>query len=115
MPSNLTAHDIYEKQFAVKGRGYDAEEVDDLLDLVIEDYQEFEEQTVQLSKALLTSNERIEALQKELEAAVTERNALVQELEAIKAGQAEKEAETAVLTLEERIARLEKAVFASAS
>lgn len=113
MPSNLTAHDIYEKQFAVKGRGYDAEEVDDLLDLVIEDYQEFEEQTVALSKALLTSNERIEALQKELEETLAARDGLASELEALKASAVDDQQEP--LSLEERITRLEKAVFASAN
>lgn len=112
MPAKLSGQAIYDTQFSVKGRGYDAEEVDTLLDQVIEDYQEFEEESLKLSSALLTSNEQIQSLKKENE----ELKAKIAELEeqlAAAAQKAEEENEEPAepLSLEERVARLEKAVF----
>ena len=112
MPAKLSGQAIYDTQFSVKGRGYDAEVVDTLLDQVIEDYQEFEEESLKLSSALLTSNEQIQSLKKENE----ELKAKIAELEeqlAAAAQKAEEENEEPAepLSLEERVARLEKAVF----
>ena len=39
---NLTAQEIYEKEFHVDLKGYAPAEVDEFLDMVIEDYQKYE-------------------------------------------------------------------------
>lgn len=41
--TNLTAQEIYDKEFHVDLKGYAPGEVDEFLDMVIEDYQGFEE------------------------------------------------------------------------
>ena len=40
---NLTAQEIYEKEFHVDLKGYAPAEVDEFLDMVIEDYQKYDE------------------------------------------------------------------------
>lgn len=40
---NLDVNTIYEKEFVVEERGYNAKAVDEFLDMVIEDYQTFED------------------------------------------------------------------------
>ncbi len=137
MPANLSAQDIYDKEFTVDARGYSAEEVDSYLDLIIDDYQNFETQTAKLSSALVSCDQKIkdleeknqsleqeiqklkeeaEGLQKangELKSAATGLNSRIDELNAQldEQKQAAKAAENKPLTLEERVARLEKAVF----
>lgn len=39
---NLSARQIYEKEFGIEFKGYSCEEVDAFLDQVIQDYQKFE-------------------------------------------------------------------------
>lgn len=39
--AKLTAREIYEKQFSTSLKGYNQEEVDAFLDIILEDYQEF--------------------------------------------------------------------------
>ena len=43
MARKLTIDEIYEKEFHVDFKGYNAVEVDQFLDLVLEDYQYFED------------------------------------------------------------------------
>ncbi len=62
MPAKLSAQDIYDKEFSVDSRGYSANEVDSYLDQIIEDYQEYEEQTQKLSSALLSCDQKIKEL-----------------------------------------------------
>ena len=62
---NLTARGIYDKRFTVVSQGYDAEEVDSVLDLVIEDYQFFETantDVVQLQEKVAYLTQRNEEL-----------------------------------------------------
>ena len=40
---NLTAQEIFEKEFHVDIKGYAPAEVDEFLDLIIEDYQVYDE------------------------------------------------------------------------
>lgn len=47
---NLTVDEILNKEFNVDFKGYSAAEVDGFLDLVLEDYQIFEENIAALSK-----------------------------------------------------------------
>ena len=47
---NLTAQEIYEKEFHVDLKGYAPAEVDEFLDMVIEDYQKYDEKVEELQK-----------------------------------------------------------------
>lgn len=166
MPAKLSAQDIYDKEFSVDTRGYSANEVDSYLDQIIEDYQEYEEQTQKLSSALLSCDQKIKELTdenaqlrasaqglesqlSELKAALDQAKGQLEQANA-KAAQAHSEIEEArkaaedekaqsdanarqvlqdvesaadvqeeagqkELNLEERIARLEKAVFGSSN
>ena len=148
MPVILSAQDIYDKEFSVDSRGYSAGEVDAYLDQIIEDYQEYEEQTQKLSSALVSCDQKIKELSEEnaglkasqkqlqgqLESALKEleeaKAALAKtslnetsapEEETIETEAAESttvvtpqfkaEPDSQELTLEERVAKLEKAVF----
>lgn len=149
MPVSLSAQDIYDKEFAVEPRGYSASEVDAYLDQIIEDYQDYEEQTQKLSSALVSCDQKIKELSEEnasLKAAAASLQEQLQKMDA-QLEEAKKQValaknssnEAAILsakpevvveqaaaetistpqfkaevkepTLEERVARLEKAVF----
>lgn len=47
---NLTPKDIYDAEFDVKMRGYDKDQVNDLLDEVIVDYEKFQEEILSLQE-----------------------------------------------------------------
>jgi DivIVA domain-containing protein len=71
----LDAQSIYQKEFNIEFKGYSASEVDAFLDLVIKDYQQFEEavanlreQIDQLQKINLQYQNRVTELQGRLEA-----------------------------------------------
>lgn len=61
---NLTPKDIYDAEFDVKMRGYDKDQVNDLLDEVIVDYEKFQEE-------ILSLQEENEFLKKKIQNAVT--------------------------------------------
>ena len=46
----FTPKDIYEADFGTKMRGYDKEEVDELLDDVIQDYEAFQAEVLRLQE-----------------------------------------------------------------
>lgn len=60
---NLTAQEIYEKEFHVDLKGYAPAEVDEFLDMVIEDYQKYDEKVEELGAAVtvMKKNQRITA------------------------------------------------------
>ncbi|MDE5758739.1 MAG: DivIVA domain-containing protein [Allobaculum sp.] len=127
MAANLTAQDIYDKEFTVDSRGYSANEVDAYLDLVIEDYQSYEEQAQKLSSALVSCDQKIRELTEENQTLRIEYNAMQQELLALRqqvqeyqsqvnsnmdvASLSDMEINEEGLSLEKRIERLERAVF----
>lgn len=128
MAANLTAQDIYDKEFTVDSRGYSANEVDAYLDLVIEDYQSYEEQAQKLSSALVSCDQKIRELTDENQALRLEYNSMQKELLSLRQqlqgfqSQVQPTSQTITsvkevtvneegLTLEERIDRLERAVF----
>lgn len=100
---NFTARDIYEKEFRrSKDKGYDIEDVNSYLDLVIEDYMEVEKKLIRL---------------KELE---IENQNLKIKISALKNASPEEEVSTTLntnhigntnLDILKRISRLEQAVF----
>ncbi|EGO9935188.1 DivIVA domain-containing protein [Enterococcus faecium] len=56
----LTPLDIQNKTFPTKMRGYNQEEVDDFLDLVVRDYEELTQRNRELEKAVKHSEEKLE-------------------------------------------------------
>lgn len=56
----LTPLDIQNKSFPVKMRGYEKDEVDDFLDLVVRDYEESVQKNRELEKALRHAEEKLE-------------------------------------------------------
>ena len=59
---NLDVHAIFDKEFHVDFKGYSASEVDALLDLVIEDYQTYDQMIAQMSEAALMQERTIASL-----------------------------------------------------
>lgn len=62
----LTVQEILDKQFNVNFKGYDAAEVDSFLDLVIHDYQVYEEKIKECSATLLKYENTIESLKNQI-------------------------------------------------
>ncbi|HHA4492528.1 TPA: DivIVA domain-containing protein [Enterococcus faecium] len=56
----LTPLDIQNKTFPTKMRGYNQDEVDDFLDLVVSDYEELTQRNRELEKAVKHSEEKLE-------------------------------------------------------
>ncbi|HAP7690624.1 TPA: DivIVA domain-containing protein [Enterococcus faecium] len=56
----LTPLDIQNKTFPTKVRGYNQDEVDDFLDLVVRDYEELTQRNRELEKAVKHSEEKLE-------------------------------------------------------
>lgn len=63
---NLTAEDILNKEFKLDARGYRCKEVDQYLDLVIADYQEFNRKIISLEKEKEEQLEEIINLKQEI-------------------------------------------------
>ena len=49
---NLTAQDILDKEFNVDFKGYSASEVDSFLDVVLDDYQNYDENVAELKSKI---------------------------------------------------------------
>lgn len=59
---NLSVEDVYNKQFNVDFKGYASTEVDEFLDLVISDYQEYEALIKNLGEKLQEYENQISSL-----------------------------------------------------
>ncbi len=101
---NLTAKDIYDKEFHVDVRGFSCEEVDEFLDQIIEDYQLYDEKIEELGSALTRYEEKIKELQQTIQALQMDNQ------QAAEAAPAPVQNVDQVDILK-RIARLEAAVF----
>jgi len=60
MKMALTPLDIQNKTFPVKMRGYEKDEVDDFLDLIVRDYEDAVQKNRELEKALRHAEEKLE-------------------------------------------------------
>ncbi|MBA2875497.1 cell division regulator GpsB [Thermaerobacillus caldiproteolyticus] len=60
----LTAKDILEKEFKVSMRGYNQDEVDQFLDIIIKDYETFQQEIEELQQENMRLKRQIEELQK---------------------------------------------------
>lgn len=106
--TNLTAQVIYEKEFNVDVKGYSAPEVDEFLDLVIEDYQTYEEKLEELGTAVTRYEEKIKELQQQIFTLQSENKNLSEKVSSDFVN-----GNTDQVDLLKRVARLEKAVFNS--
>lgn len=96
----LSIQDILEKEFKIDTRGYRLQEVDKFLDIIIRDYNEY--------------NNIIKALEKERKALVTENQELKQEIRNLKASiEAVKSEEKEITNVDllRRISQLEKIIL----
>ena len=95
----LSIQDILEKEFKIDTRGYRLQEVDKFLDIIIRDYNEYN---------------NIKALEKERKALVTENQELKQEIRNMKASiEAVKSEEKEITNVDllRRISQLEKIIL----
>ncbi|MCZ0756436.1 cell division regulator GpsB [Anoxybacillus sp. J5B_2022] len=60
----LTAKDILEKEFKVSMRGYNQDEVDQFLDMIIKDYEAFHQEIEELQQENMRLKRQVEELQK---------------------------------------------------
>lgn len=103
---NLTAQEIYEKEFHVDLKGYALAEVDEFLDMVIEDYQKYDEKVEELGAAVTRYEEKIKELQQQLFALQSENENLNEKVNSDFVN-----GSSNTVDILKRIARLEKAVF----
>ena len=103
---NLTAQEIYEKEFHVDLKGYAPVEVDEFLDMVIEDYQKYDEKVEELGAAVTRYEEKIKELQQQLFALQSENENLNEKVNSDFVN-----GSSNTVDILKRIARLEKAVF----
>ena len=103
---NLTAQEIYEKEFHVDLKGYAPAEVDEFLDMVIEDYQKYDEKVEELGAAVPRYEEKIKELQQQLFALQSENENLNEKVNSDFVN-----GSSNTVDILKRIARLEKAVF----
>lgn len=106
--TNLSAQEIYEKEFHVDLKGYASSEVDEFLDMVIEDYQTYDEKLEELGQALGRYEAKIKELQQEIFALQTSNTNLTEQLNSDFVN-----ANSDQVDILKRIARLEQAVFKS--
>ena len=62
---NLTVEEILDKQFNVDFKGYSASEVDAFLDIILEDYQIYEENLDELKSEIQKLHEEVAELKKQ--------------------------------------------------
>ena len=96
----LTMQDIIEKEFKVDTRGYRMQEVDQFLDVIIKDYNEYNNMIKELKK----ENEKLEEENTSLK---QEMRSLKSSIETVKGG----EKEITNVDLLRRISQLEKIVL----
>lgn len=97
---SLTMQDILEKEFKIDTRGYRPQEVDQFLDVIIRDYNEYNN----IIKSLIKENKELNSLNHELKEQI--RN-LKSNIEAAKYG----EKEITNIDLLRRISQLEKIIL----
>lgn len=97
---NLSVEDVYNKQFNVDFKGYASTEVDEFLDLVISDYQEYEALIKNLGETLQEYENQINSLKNK-----------VLELEGRCDAEAENSSVMQNVDILKRLTRLENEVF----
>jgi DivIVA domain-containing protein len=103
---NLTSKDIYNKEFKIDTRGFRLKEVDQYLDLIIEDYEQF-------YKILKEKEKEKEELLDEIMSLKQENRNLKTSLEIAKASEEDSEGGKSVSNVDimKRLSQLEKIVY----
>lgn len=96
----LTVQEILDKQFNIDFKGYNAQEVDEFLDLVIHDYQQYDEKLKECTDTLLKYENTIESLKNQISDLQSRLNL-----------QSEVSTNTSNLDVLRRLSRLETEVF----
>ena len=104
---NLTAEQIYSKEFHVDLKGYAPGEVDEFLDQIIEDYQKYDEKIEEMGQAI----NRFEAKVKELNQQIIVLTSDKRQLEEKMSSGYTHANNSDQVDLLQRVARLEAAVF----
>ena len=102
---NLTAQIIYEKEFHVDLKGYAPAEVDEFLDQVIEDYQEYDEKIEELGVAVTRYENKIKELQQQIFSLQAEKQ---KDSERVNANSSQVDVLKRITRLETTVAELEK-------
>ncbi|MDR1605901.1 MAG: cell division regulator GpsB [Streptococcaceae bacterium] len=114
---NFTPKDIYDADFDIKMRGYDKDQVNDLLDDVIVDYERFQEEILSLQEENEFLKKKIRNLESKPQIAVSENTQRFNPLGSV--GEAAEAGAGARVTMKsannfdilKRLNRLERAVF----
>ena len=104
----LTPNDILEKEFGTEFRGYNKEEVNEFLDLIVVDFENAVTRAQQLAKELTSANERVayfEKLQESLNSSILIANEAAERLKQ----NARKEAELIIYEAERESERIVRA------
>ncbi len=96
----LTMQDILDKDFKIDARGYRMQEVDQFLDIIIRDYNEYNNIIKRLSQENKTLNDENDSLKQEV-------RSLKSSIETVKGG----EKEITNVDLLRRISQLEKVIL----
>ncbi len=96
----LTMQNILEKEFKIDARGYRMQEVDQFLDIIIRDYNEYNNIVKKLSEEVKTLSEENNSLKQEI-------RSLKSSIETAKGG----EKEVTNVDLLKRISKLEKIIL----
>ncbi|GFH39914.1 DivIVA domain-containing protein [Lactococcus insecticola] len=119
---NLTPKDIYDADFDIKMRGYDKDQVNDLLDDVIVDYEKFQEEILSLQEENEFLKKKIRDTEARPQGAVSENTQRFNPIASASSDATDKPVETASgarVTMKsvnnfdilKRLNRLERAVF----
>lgn len=106
---NLSAQLIYEKEFQVDMKGYSTAQVDEFLDLIIEDYQMYDEKIEELGQAVTRYEAKINELREKVSALQNQNKSLTEH-----ANSKAVTGNSDQIDILKRIARLEEAVFNNA-
>ena len=97
----LTPLDIQNKNFSTKMRGYNQDEVDDFLDMIVRDYEDSIAKNRELEKALKHSEEKLEYFN-ELKEALNQSIVVAQDTADKVKSSASKESEVIVTSAQNR-------------
>ncbi len=100
MKEKLTVDKILNQEFHIDFKGYNAQEVDRFLDLVMQDYEHFQNLVASQKELLLRYEEKVDA-----------QNRRIQELEAKTSVTQELPSQFSHVDILKRVSRLEEAVF----
>lgn len=92
--TELTQREILEKDFASKLRGYDPQEVDEFLDIIIRDYKVFDNYIEDLKKENDRLSKSVGTIYKRLETATKKNQDLTKQLDELRSGSTKVNAQT---------------------